>query len=158
MGVERARRERPFSLEQGFHAKPFIDAGLDVSRLSGGTVEGDLLRLGTTFGNENRTGNAAADPLSAYEQIVNNSRQSIKYHADLDHYGVDLSGGNLFEWAKDTSANDKDIVFVLNPQPFLDAGVDPDKVEGWVFAKVNTMDMNGKKIEVDKFLKPFDLE
>jgi hypothetical protein len=107
-----------------FDAKPFIDAGLDVSRLSGGTVEGDLLRLGTTFGNENRTGNAAADPLSAYEQIVNNSRQSIKYHADLDHYGVDLSGGNLFEWAKDTSANDKDIVFVLNPQPFLDAGVD----------------------------------
>jgi hypothetical protein len=27
-----------------------------------------------------------------------------------------------------------------------------------VFAKVPTMDANGKKIEVDKFLKPFSLD
>jgi poly-D-alanine transfer protein DltD len=54
--------------------------------------------------------------------------------------------------------NDKDIVFVLNPQPFIDAGVDPSALESWVFAKVETMDDSGKKIEVDKFLKPFDVE
>jgi len=70
---------------------------------------------------------------------------------------VDLANGNMFEWAKDMSKNDKDIVFVLNPQVFIDAGVDPAKVEGWVFAKVEKEDENGKKIQVDKFLKPFDL-
>lgn len=54
--------------------------------------------------------------------------------------------------------NDKDMVFALNPEVFIQAGVDPQKVEGWVFAKVETMDMNGKDKEVDKFLKPFDLK
>lgn len=34
---------------------------------------------------------------------------------------------------------------------FIDAGVNPQEVEGWVFAKVETMDKYGKKIEVDKF-------
>jgi hypothetical protein len=63
----------------------------------------------------------------------------------------------MFEWAKDMSANDKDIVFVLNPKPFIDAGVDPDRVEGWVFARVTVDDESGKPVELDKFLKPFNL-
>jgi hypothetical protein len=40
----------------------------------------------------------------------------------------------------------------------IDAGVDPNKVEGWVFGKVKVDDANGKPIEVDKFLKPFSLK
>jgi len=32
--------------------------------------------------------------------------------------------------------NDKDIVFVLNPEPLIAAGVDPKAVDGWVFARV----------------------
>jgi hypothetical protein len=46
----------------------------------------------------------------------------------------------------------------LNPQPFIDAGVKPDKVQGWIFAKVPVKDKNGKPEEVDKFLKPFNLQ
>ena len=64
----------------------------------------------------------------------------------------------MFEWAKDMSKNDKDIVYVLNPQVFIDAGVDPQKVEGWVSAKVPIVDKDGKTVEVDKFLKPFNLK
>jgi hypothetical protein len=63
----------------------------------------------------------------------------------------------MFEWAKDMSTNDKDIVFVLNPEPFIKAGVDPNKIEGWAFAKVTVDDANGKPIEVDKILKPFNI-
>jgi hypothetical protein len=48
-------------------------------------------------------------------------------------------------------------VFVLNPEPLIAAGVDPQKVEGWAFAKVE-VHMDGKPTEVDKFLKPFDLK
>lgn len=47
---------------------------------------------------------------------------------------------------------------LLNPEAFINAGVDPSKVEGWVFAKVPVKDDNGKEIEVDKLLKPFDLK
>jgi hypothetical protein len=70
---------------------------------------------------------------------------------------VNLGNGNLFEWAKDMSVNDKDIVFVLNPEPFIAAGVDPSRIEGWVFAKVTVDDPNGRPVQVDKFLKPFNL-
>lgn len=140
------------------NAQPFIDAGLDTTKLPEGMVSGDKLLLGTNFGDDSITYDGEATPLKSYEQIVKNYRSLIKYHASLDHYGVDLSNGNVFEWAKDMTKNDKDIVFALNPQTFIDAGVDPNKVEGWVFAKVETMDEKGKKIEVDKFLKPFDLD
>jgi poly-D-alanine transfer protein DltD len=64
----------------------------------------------------------------------------------------------MFEMAKDMSKNDKDIVFVLNPQAFIDAGVDPAKVEGWIFAKIKVEDAKGKMVEVDKLLKPFNLQ
>ncbi len=54
--------------------------------------------------------------------------------------------------------NDKDIVWVLNPEPFIAAGVDPAKIKGWAFAKVETKDDAGKTVFVDKLLKPFDLK
>ncbi|MDF2941685.1 MAG: uncharacterized protein K0S01_543 [Herbinix sp.] len=139
-------------------AQPFIDAGLDISKLPAGMVVGDKIVVGTELGNDKPSSNSDATPIDSYKQIVKNYRDNIKYHTALDHYGVDMTNGNMFEWAKDMATNDKDIVFVLNPQPFIDAGVDASKVDGWVFAKVDTMDENGKKIQVDKFLKPFDLE
>lgn len=139
-------------------SQPFINAGLDISKLPEGAINGDKIILGTDLSDEKLTYNGEATPLDSYKKIVEKSRDSIGYHAALDHYGIDLENGNMFEWAKDISTNDKDIVFVLNPQMFIDAGVNPQEVEGWVFAKVETMDKDGKKIEVDKFLKPFDLK
>jgi len=139
-------------------AKPFIEAGLDVAKLPAGMVVDDKIMVGTMLGDEKLTYSGEVTPLASYEQIVNLKRDYIKYHTALDHYGVDLGEGNAFEWAKDMSTNDKDIVFVLNPQIFIDAGVDPEKVEGWVFAKVSTEDEDKKPIEVDKFLKPFSIK
>ncbi|MDF2906720.1 MAG: uncharacterized protein K0R34_2041 [Herbinix sp.] len=139
-------------------AQPFIDAGLDITKLPQEMVSGNKIIVGTDFGNEKVTYVGEASALDSYKKLVKNYRDSVTYHAALDHYGVALGNGNMFEWAKDMKTNDKDIVFVLNPQPFLDAGVDPTKLETWVFAKVETMDEKGNDIEVDKFLKPFDVE
>lgn len=138
--------------------QPFLDAGLDVSKLPEGIVVDNKIIVGTELGNDQPEYKGEITPLEAYKKIVELKRDVIKYHASLDHYGVDLAEGNMFEWAKDMAKNDKDIVFVLNPQMFIDAGVNPDKVNGWVFAKVETMDESGKKIQVDKFLKPFELD
>ena len=147
-----------YDVKLEFDSQPFINAGLDISKLPEGAIYGDKIILGTDLSDEKSTYNGEATPLDSYKKIVEKSRDSIGYHAALDHYGIDLENGNMFEWAKDISTNDKDIVFVLNPQLFIDAGVNPQEVEGWVFAKVETMDKDGKKIEVDKFLKPFDLK
>jgi hypothetical protein len=139
-------------------AQPFIDAGLDTSKLPDSYAFYDgMLMVGTKLGSDELKYSGNATPLASYEQIVNKYRKSVGYHTALDHYNVDLGNGNLFEWAKDLTSNDKDIVFVLNPEPFINAGVDPNAIEGWVFAKV-PVDVNGKATEVDKLLKPFDLK
>ncbi len=145
-------------------AKPFVDAGLDTDKLSDDYVAyEDMLMVGTKLGNDELTYSGSVTPLAAYEQIVAKYRSSINYHHSLDHYGVMLGGGNMFEWAKNLETNtvanvdqDKDIVFVLNPEPLIAAGVDPEKVEGWAYAQVE-VEENGKPVSVYKFLKPFNI-
>ncbi len=145
-----------------FDAKPFIAAGLDVNKLPQENYlylkDMDVLMVHAELSDDKFTYSGEAKPIETFKKIVETNRNSVGYHEKLDHYGVKLGNGNMFEWAKDMSTNDKDIVFVLNPQPFIDAGVDPTKVEGWAFAKVEVKDDNGKDIQVDKLLKPFDLK
>jgi hypothetical protein len=141
-----------------FEARPFLNAGLDPSRLPESiTVFDDFIMVGTKLGQETLTYSGEPTPLASFEHLVKLKREALGYHMAMDHYGVNLSGGNLFEWAKDLGTNDKDMVFVLDPAPFLAGGVDPNAVEGWVFAKVPVDDENGRPVEVDKLLKPFDL-
>jgi hypothetical protein len=146
-------------------AKPFVDEGLDASKLPSNyaAYEG-MLMVGKKLGSDALTYDGEATPLTSYEQIVNKYRDSINYHTALDHYGVKLGDGNMFEWAKDMSKNtttnadqDKDIVFVMNPEPLIAAGVDPAKVQGWVYTQV-PVEENGKTTLVYKFLKPFNLK
>ncbi|MDR2796092.1 MAG: hypothetical protein LBB47_05210 [Spirochaetaceae bacterium] len=141
-----------------FDAAPFVAAGLDPAKLPENfTLSGGKLSVGTKLGTETPSYKGEASPLAAFKQIVRLRRDVIGYHAALDHYGVNLGGGSLFEWAKDSSANDKDIVFVLDPAPIAAAGADVSRVDGWLFAKVTVDDENGKPVQVDKLLKPFDL-
>ena len=141
-----------------FDAKPFIDAGLDVTKLPEGMIVGDKIVYKAELGDEKFNYTGDPKPLDSFKEIVRTNRDVIGYHEKLDHYGIALGNGNMFEWAKDMNTNDKDIVFVLNPQPFIDAGVKPDSIEGWLFAKVEMKDKNGKPEQVDKLLKPFDLK
>lgn len=141
-----------------FDATPFINAGLDVSKLPVGLAFEDKIMVGAKLGKDTLKYEGEATPEASFNQIVKLYRESIGYHEVLDHYGVDLGNGNKFEWAKDMKTNDKDIVFVVDPQVFIEAGVNPDKVEGWAYKSVQVKDKSGKQIEVMKFLKPFDLQ
>jgi hypothetical protein len=146
-----------------FDARPFIDAGLDTNKLPKDEMilyYNGRIMVGSKLGKEELAYKGEAAPLASYEHIVRLKRNSVKYHAQIDHYGVEVDGecGHMFEWAKDMSKNDKDIVFVLDPKPFVEAGADPEKIEGWVFGKVTVMDDKGNDIVVDKILKPFDIK
>ena len=146
-------------------AKPFVDAGLDTAKLPANySAYGDMLMVGAKYGQDKFTYTGAATPLAAYQQFAAQQPDALNYHASLDHFVVKLGDGNMFEWAKDLAKNtttgavqDKDIVFVLNPEPLIAAGVDPAKVQGWVYAQVEVME-NGAKALVYKFLKPFDIK
>ena len=148
----------PHDVMMEVDAKPFIDAGLKTDKLPAGMFVDGKIMVGQDLGEAAFPSSAKTTALASYEQLVKLKRETVGYHEKLDHYGVSLGNGNIFEWAKDLSTNDKDIVFVLDPQMLIDAGVNPDKVTGWVFAKVEVKDAAGKPISVDKFLKPFDLK
>ncbi len=146
-------------------AKPFVDAGLDTAKLPASYSAYDgMLMVGTKYGQDRFTYTGDATSLASYQQFAGLYPDALNYHASLDHFGVKLGDGNMFEWAKDLAKNtttgavqDKDIVFVLNPEPLIAAGVDPAKVQGWVYAQVEVME-NGAKVQVYKFLKPFDIK
>jgi hypothetical protein len=165
-----------FDVMLEFAAAPFIAAGLDPAKLpdhfaqilrkkddwqkvSSFFIFSDgMLAVGIKLGTEQLKYNGEATPLASYEQIVKLKRGSIGYHMQMDHYGINLGNGNMFEWAKNLAANDKDIVFVLDPAPFIAAGADPAKIEGWTLAKVTVHDANGKPMQVDKILSSFNLK
>ncbi|MDR0530784.1 MAG: hypothetical protein LBG83_01790 [Oscillospiraceae bacterium] len=107
---------------------------------------------------------AQADPLRQFETCLDAYPKQFGYHMQMDHFNIDFGGKAMFEWAKDMKINgydnsvqDKDIVFVLNPEPFIAAGVDPEQVQGWAYAQVS-VEINGKPAQVWKLLKPFDLQ
>lgn len=156
-----ADMEKP-DVEFTFDATPFVAAGLDIAKLP--TVDGikyqieeDRFMLHFELGNDVFAADAAKSFEATFAEIVRTQRSRIGYHEKLDHYGIGLGDGNMFEWAKDMLKNDKDIVWVLNPAPLIAAGVDPAKIEGWVFAKVETKDDKGKAVFTDKLLKPFNV-
>lgn len=131
--------------------KPFTDAGLDPAKLGAGyRTNGTLLYLVADFGAGTGVQNTITNAL--FESVKAN-RAVLTYHADLDHYGVKLPAGK-FEWAKDESTNDKDIVFVIAAQPLSDLGVDVQNVEGWIFKTMK--DDDGKDFDV--LLRPYTLE
>ncbi|MDR1134408.1 MAG: hypothetical protein LBL05_09605 [Synergistaceae bacterium] len=152
--------ERPFDVYISFDAAPFVNAGLDADKLPAAMKpklpEGQLVVGGKLSNGMKYAGDVT--PLSSFEQIALLDRDAVGFHAPLGHYGVTVADGFVFEFAEDMSKNDKDIVFVLDPKVFIDAGAIPEKVEGWTFGKVPLEDEWGRPFEAEKFLKPFDLE
>lgn len=142
-------------------AAPFLAAGLDPAKLAGPagvsfSVADGLLTVAFDLGTGAATGESRSSLSGAFDAFLAARRELVGYHQALDHYGIKLGGGNMFEWAKDLAKNDKDLVWVLDPAPFVAAGADPSKVDGWVFAAVEMME-DGKKVSAEKLLKPFDL-
>ena len=141
-----------------FDLAPFLNAGLDISKLPQGVIYEDKIILGSKLGQDEPNYNGDVTAEESFNQIVTLYRKSIGYHDAMDHFGIDLGNGHKFEWAKDKTKNDKDIVFVVDPQMFIEAGVNPEEVEGWVYEPVEMMDLRGKMTTENKFLKPFDLQ
>lgn len=136
-------------------AQPFIDAGLDKDKIAPESlVDGNLLISVEMPGYQDKEN----DPSEEFNSYVKNARDSVGYHAPMDHFGIKLGNGNMFEWAKDTDSNDKDIVFVLDPEFIAQYGADVTNIEGWLYADVEVMGEDGKLITVKKLLKPFDFK
>jgi len=137
-------------------AAPFLAAGLDPAKLPAGIYSDGRIRFGQKVSGSAQDRKQSPGASAALAHIIEVRPDLIGYHKALDHYGIDLNGA-MFEWARDIKTNDKDIVFVVDPVIFQNAGTDPERVEGWIYADVEIMDKTGAKKTVKKLLKPFDL-
>ncbi len=142
-----------------FDAEPFVKAGLDVTKLPVDKYSYDKstgkITMPYEYGQDKFQADTEKSALETLKQIVKTHRDIIGYHEEGDHYMITLGNGNSFAWAKDLSTNPKDIVFILDPKPLIDAGVDTSKIKEWAFAKLPVTDKEGKSVFLDKFLKAF---
>ncbi len=130
---------------------PFISAGLDVTKLGEGyKADGTTLYLTADYGKGTGMKNTATDSLF---ESVKADRSSLTYHQLLDHYGIKLLKGK-FEFAKDYTTNDKDLVFVIAAKPLAELGVDVQNIDGWLFKTMKDTDGS----DIDVLLKPYDLK
>ncbi|MDP4094359.1 MAG: cupredoxin domain-containing protein [Bacillota bacterium] len=148
-------------IEVEFDAQPFLTAGLDVKKLSGSQYTYNETTGKITMQYEYSEDKfKAADKesiLNTFKDIVKTNREIFGYHEEGDHYMIALGNDNAFAWAKDLSKNKTDMAFILNPKPFIDAGVDTGKIKEWVFTKVPFTDKDGKQVWVDRFVKGFNI-
>ena len=100
---------------------------------------------------------ASVEPKSLMTNLTSSARGRIGYHAQAGHYGVMLDDHAMVEWAADAKKNDKDWVLILDPGLLVTAGGNPEAVEGWILAMVPVDGPDGKMIEVQKLLRPFDI-
>jgi hypothetical protein len=149
-------------LAMSVDALPFASAGADLSTFDNfSATDNRLTFFLPAFNMLNE--NPPSEPLAVFQKNLKVYRQELGYHTALDHYGIKFGDGNMFEWAKNLQTHsvtgenqDKDIVFVLNPEAFIAAGADVENIDGWVYAPVS-VEENGVARDVWKLLKPFDL-
>ncbi|MDR1563450.1 MAG: hypothetical protein LBS74_00635 [Oscillospiraceae bacterium] len=141
-------------------AKPFIAAGLEASKLENFSG-GEIVYSSPAFDMLNQ--NIKATASDQFKADIKSLRKRLGYHGAMDHYNIEIENGTVFEWAKDLNKHsetgekqDKDIVFALNPEPLIAAGLKPENVEGWAYAQV-PVEIDGKMTEVWKLLKIVDL-
>ena len=140
-----------------FDPEPFINAGLDITKLPADMVLGDALITGNNYTDEAPVYKGEITPIASYEQILLLKPEMIGYHDTAHHYMLHFGNGNMIMFARDIDTNEKGIVFMLNPEPFINSGVDINNVEGWDYGSYETMTTDGKKIMVERFVKSFDL-
>ena len=117
----------------------FIAAGFDPRKF-GGEPAWENSRF--TFTSSHVKGVDVTDDHNVFDtfaNVVRSNRHALEYHMDHDLFELHLGGGNTFRWAKDWRANTRGMTFVLNPQPFIEAGLETENLEGWTLANVNMM-------------------
>ena len=137
-------------------ADPFIAAGADLSKL--GNVAEHYLNQGEesiyfpspSFDMLNQ--HIKDSPTAQFEHDLKALRKYISFNKATGSYSLSCGEGNTFEWAQDINGAHSDIVFALNPEPLIAAGVDPENVEGWDYVQV-FIEINGKTEQVWRFQK-----
>jgi len=130
-------------------AEPLINAGLDVEKLdkniwlfeeagkdSMGMEQPAILILPYDISDTQKTSNDSNESMKA---LLTADPDNLIYHEDQQHYVLNLGGTNEVIWTEELGLNDSDMIFVLEAESLIAAGLDTDKLEGsgWVFKEAS---------------------
>ncbi len=146
-------------------AEPLINAGLDVEKLdknvwlfeeagkdSMGMEQPALLILPYDISDTKTTSTESDESMQA---LLAADNDNLIYHEDQQHYVLNLGGTNEVIWTEELGLNDSDMVFVLDAESLIAAGLDIDKLEGsgWVFKEASDKDKTP-----DQIIKTYSLK
>lgn len=146
-------------------ADPLIEAGLDVEKLDKnvwifekagkdtmGMEQPAVLILPYDISDKSLVSKNSDDSMKA---LLEADPDNLIYHEDKQHYVLNLGGTNEAIWTEKLGLNDSDMIFVLEAEPLIAAGLDIDKLEGsgWTFKKASEADKTP-----DQIIKTYDLK
>ena len=92
-----------------------------------------------------------------FEAVLRSNRHALEYHMDHDLFELHLGHGNAFRWARDLQTNTRGMTFVLNPEPFIEAGLNPELLKGWALVDITVMHGADRGQRVPRLIKNFSL-
>ena len=107
--------------------------------------------------NQSQTGSQEADKaLQSMNEMVKQFPDKKGFHKVLQHWNFSMPSGELFEWSRNSSANQADYAVVLMSDEFTKAGLDLQKMdkEKWLI-KPAEVD-NGKQLP-NRLIKPYNV-
>lgn len=137
-----------------FDLSPFLKAGLEPSKLSKEFIvdtKNNRLRIEKVYGTEGSMEDKDLLPMLA--ELLDHYPDQLTYHDAKCHYVLKLGENAKFEWASKPEETDKDILFILDPKDIVQAGADPEKIEGFEYTMVE-LDNGSKEY---KLIKSFDI-
>ncbi len=106
---------------------------------------------------QTKTGSEESDnALAAFNAVVEKYPDNKGFHSEMLHWGLALPGEDKFEWTKDTSESDIDFAMAMKAEPFVEAGLDPDKLpsDDYIYLEESTK----KKMEAPaRIAHPFNV-
>jgi hypothetical protein len=150
-------------------ADPLVEAGLDISKLDenewlyepaakddkGNDLPNRLIKP-YNVSDKKQSSNGSEDSM---RRLLKADTDNVKYHKDVQHFGLSLGEGNQVQWTEKLGTNNADMIFVLNVEPLIEAGIDINKLEdsGWVFKEASDNDM-GMGTSPDQIVKIYDIK
>jgi len=150
----------PLDIALAVDYRPFRDAGFAGFRhIEDGIISPyGHIWIGASFEIDAAGQTDEMTPRAAFEQILSYRPELIAYHDTGHHYMLHFGdSGHMIMFARDISTQEAGMVFMLNPQPFINAGVDVRNVSGWHFGPHETMTIRGQNVTMDFLVKTFDL-
>ncbi|MDF2556932.1 MAG: hypothetical protein K0R71_760 [Bacillales bacterium] len=147
-------------------AKPFLDAGLDPKKLNdsnyvfkpkgieSGMKTPDLLIHPFNLNDKKQTAQGSKD---SFRRLLKEDINLVKYHKGMKHYRLLLNDGFEVQWTEKLGLTNADMVFIIEANPLIDAGLDTSKLDGtgWIFKKAEKDEMGNHP---NRLVKIYDLK